>query len=387
MASIMTTTSSIGLTGLLVLAAACTNPGELARSGAALGGDDPTPDAGTPPPPPTVPDGDPDQLTGNCPENTCGTNSPVIAGVYFSRLHLGGLASPKGVQLTGVIGPNGGPMQLELVDGDRLRGIYTSGQVVEHGALTGTRLGILVQGAAYEILLRGVSQEPFWATASTSALAARPRQSSQPQPQQPQPQLQIESYELHYRPLGTTRDELLCSEADGDPTKLEALVFGGDLYDQATKAIQIGPETDGWLNIACTSNAIYKMHKIGYTSAAQLRLGNYTTLDQRRAMLNAWTANVCGTGKSYTHADEPLTLRESLDVQSTASPYRYDSKTVEAIWGPSGAVCLTDPRLSEEIANLRNQIVAECGPSKPLPLCSELPGAWSAHGYVLTGNP
>lgn len=383
----MTTTTSIGVAGLLVLAAACMAPDERTSSLTAFEGETPTTPDAPPPPPPAFPDGNPDQLTGNCPENTCGTNSPVISGVYFSRLHLGGLVSPKGVQLTGVIGPNGGPMQLELVDGDRLRGVYPSGQLVEHGALSGTRLGVLVQDAAYEILLRGVSQEPFWATANTSALAARPEPSSLPPPQPQPPQPQIESYEFHYRPLGTTRNELLCSEADGDPTKLNALVFGGDLYDQASKAIQIGPETDGWLNIACTSNAIYKMHKIGYTSAAQLRLGNYTTLDQRRAMLNAWTANVCGTGKSYTHAGEPITLRESLDVQSPASPFLGDAKTIEAIWGPDGAVCLTAPRLSEEIPNLRDLIVSECGPEKLLPSCAELPDPWTAHGTVRTGNP
>ena len=269
-----------------------------------------------------------------CPPDGCGGNSPVIDGVYFWRLHVGGKPNPEGVRITGVKKANGEKMKLEAVaaEGDRLRGMSLGSPVLvtEHAGLIGTRIAISLDGKPYEILINAVApDERFWAVAGATT---------------------IESYELLYSPLSADeRPRPLCSEDDDQPARLRALVFTGDLYNPRTKEITVGAETNGWLNIACERSAIYKMHKIGYTTAAQGRLGKATSVPQRRAMLNAWTSNVCGTGRSFTLPGEPLTLYESLGIQLATSPYVVNpTETHEAIWSETGAVCLDTHRREED---------------------------------------
>lgn len=306
-----------------------------------------------------------------CPPNGCGGNSPVVAGVYFWRLHVGGLPNPEGVAITGAKNIGGSPMQLAAApEGDRLIGVSLDGlsTVTQGTSLIGTRISLLVGGQSYEIIIDWVEPtEKFWVVDGTKS---------------------IESYTFLYRPLGSAvRPIPLCSDEDGNPALLRALVFTGDLYNPATKHITVGPETDGWLNIACAGSATYKMHKIGYTTAAQGRLGLMTTIAQRRAMLNAWTSNVCGTGRSFTKQGEPITLREVKAAQLPTSPYLAAAVTREAIWSEAGAVCLDVHRRVEDEPDIYDQIKAECGAS-PVPACTPAQwGSWQAYGAVITGNP
>jgi hypothetical protein len=275
------------------------------------------------------------------------------------------------------------PLQLELVHGDRLRGVTAAGNIVEHTALVGTRIGISAkvedQLKQYEIIIGGVApivtsggagpEEWFWVGAQ------RP----------------IEAYDFVYTPIGTEERRPLCAEVDGNPSRLRGLVFGGDLYDPRTKAITTGPETGGWFNIACLESAIYKMHKIGYTSAAQDRLGIVTTIEQRRAMLNAWTANVCGTGQPFTQPGELITLRESLDLLPPGNGYLdpldpAKTQSIEAIWDETGAVCMNTARLDEDDNKIYQKIRTACGGKLP-ESCDGKVDNWAAHGLVLTGNP
>lgn len=316
-----------------------------------------------------------------CPANGCGGNSPVIDGVYFWRLHFGGKANPEGVRITSITAPNGGPMNLELVQGDRLRGGIGTFGYVEHTALIGTkiRVSMKVKGQLrdYEILIKGVApsvpigvalpQEWFWVKAP----------------------LAIEAYDFYYRPLFGPDQRLerpLCSEADGDPTMLRALVFGGDIYHPVTKRIEVGLVTEGWMNIACADSATYKMHKIGHTTAAGGRLGIATSVAQRRAMLNAWTSNVCGTGDAFTKQGERIKLRESFDMLLPGSAYldpldEAQTESIEAIWSETGAVCLNTHRLD----GTPDEFDIPC--REALPSCDEWLGNWTAHGHVVTGNP
>jgi hypothetical protein len=197
----------------------------------------------------------------------------------------------------------------------------------------------------------------------------------------------IEAYSFYYQPVDSMDRHPLCSEGDGDPNKIQALVFGGDLYNPNTKTIKVGPETDGWINIACRDSAIYKMHKIGHTAAAVARaVVEETTVDQRRAMLNAWTSNVCGTGEAFTKQGERIKLRDSLELLPEDSPYLdpldpEETASIEAIWGPGGAVCLDIHRLQGS----PDEVEIPCKDS--LSRCTDLLGDWTAHGHVLTGNP
>jgi hypothetical protein len=315
-----------------------------------------------------------------CPPNGCGGNSPLVDGVYFWRLHLpnlgdpgGGMENPEGVRITSVVDQGGTPMQLQLVEGDRLRGVdpVDGTPIAEHGALRGTQIRVSVKGEEFEILIDKVLPdsngagpiERFWIKAKS----------------------QIETYELRYRPLdsGIEVPPPLCSEGDGDPNKIHALVFGGEIYHPVTKTITAGPEAAGWINIACAGSALYKMHKIGHTSAAQARLQYETSPEQRRAMLNAWTANVCGEGTAFTEQGEPITLQESTD-EFHEEPYDQPPHSIEAIWSHEGAVCLNVPRRWDDEPGLCTTLKMLC---LPPPCTAEQVANWRDYGHVLTGNP
>jgi hypothetical protein len=268
-------------------------------------------------------------------------------------------------------------MRLTLAnEGDRLRGIDLDlGTIlVESTRLIGTQIEVDVGSHRYAILIEDVRPsnlgdgEHFWVPDASMQMPS------------------IETYVFRYQPLPLSVNQPwrpLCSEGDGDPSKLTALVFGGDLYDPVSKEITIGPSTQDWIDIACADSAPFKMHKIGYTTAGQERLGMATTLAQRRAMLNAWTANVCGTGEAFTVQGEPITLSESLGVFQHEE-YSRPSASIEAIWDERGAVCLNIPRRLDSDAAIYDKIRDKC--DQP-PRCNDLLDDWTNHFYVLTGNP
>jgi hypothetical protein len=310
-------------------------------------------------------------LNDPCPKDGCGGNSPVVNGVYFSRVHIGSVPSqttPEGVQISAVQ-RNGVPMRLKLTGGDYLVGVHpvTGGVLAQGTTLAGMRIEVLVNGEPYEIVLDAAAPSvKFWVGT----------------------ELPIWRYRFRYRALSgpdTRTYRALCSEGDGDPNMLEALVFEGDLYDPDTKGITVGPATAGWMNIACVDSAIYKMHLAGHTTAAQ-KTGVVTTLAQRRALLNAWTSNVCGTGEAFTRQGEPITLRDSLGVILKA-PYNATPQSREAIWDEHGAVCLDTHRLDEDDPDIYLAIAAACPGGVPPPPCEPLAGNWELHGHVMTGSP
>jgi hypothetical protein len=137
------------------------------------------------------------------------------------------------------------------------------------------------------------------------------------------------------------------------------------------------------MTIACAQSAPYKMYKLAHTTTAQNQLGIVTTVAQRRALLNAWTSNVCGTGQAFTHQGEPITLHESLDLLPPASPYSVPAVTSEARWNEYGAICLDHHRLEEDEPDIYARIKTECGGKLPPPC--DTPGLPA--GHVRTGNP
>jgi hypothetical protein len=312
----------------------------------------------------TDPDKDP------CGVDVCGNSVPELDEIEFLALDVGtvpGRPNPEGVRIIGVHDKDGVPMRLELAGGDRLRGVDpATGSVISEGpSLVDTRIKVAVNGKLYKIRIGAAAPtERFWAGARSL----------------------IWAYELYYHQLaGDPQPERpLCSAGSGRPDLVGAVVFGGDLYDRATGAITVGPATNGWMNIACAGGAIYKMHKTGHTSAAQARLGIATTVAQRRAMLNAWTLNVCGTGEAFTRKVE-FRLRDSLGVFS-AAPYDAPMRSREAIWDQDGAVCLDTDWLEKFDPGIHAKLRMACGDAVP-PSCRGLRGDWTARGHVLTGNP
>jgi hypothetical protein len=311
----------------------------------------------------------------------------VIEGVPFERLHLLGQANPQRIKIVSVVSGSGVPMQLQLVDesglpagdGDRLRGVDpVSGGLIASGiSLRGTMITVSVDTVAgpktYEIRIAGVMPTGgthFW-VGDQRAIETYDFRS----------RLAFDEDPKHERPL--------CANGD-DPTKIHALVFGGDLYDPVTKEITAGTTTHGWINIACADSALYKMHRIGHTSAAQRRLEGFATdIPKRRAMLNAWTANVCGDGTSFTVQGEPIKLAESGGWLPWDSEYldpldEMETESIEAIWGPNGAICLNTPRRLDKEPGICRDVANKCKPD----ICTkEQIDNWTQHGHVLTGNP
>jgi hypothetical protein len=311
-----------------------------------------------------------------CPPDGCGGgNSPVVSGVYFWRLDIAKVPSapnPEGVRITGVHRDMVSmPLRLRVVNGDRLQvvsSVNPDAVIADDTLVVGTRILIDVNGSPYEISIASAGQTAhFWLRHPVA----------------------IWEYELRYRPLfgppaAQRKKRALCSEGDGDPTKVSAIVFGGDLYNPVTKEVAEGPGTAGWMNVACVDSAPYKMYRIGHTSAASTRIGLATTLAQRQAMMNAWTSNLCGDGTSHTNQGETVLMRESFDVQNAQSPYLGEMGSYEAIWSEHGAVCLDTHRREDTEPGITAMLRTACTPA--LPTCDSMMDDWTAHGHVLIGN-
>jgi hypothetical protein len=128
-----------------------------------------------------------------------------------------------------------------------------------------------------------------------------------------------------------------------------AIVFEGDRYTDDKTVSEIAADK-GWFNLACAGTAPFKMHMLRHTKAGSVTpdgTPRSTTLPQRTAMLKAITADYCGDGRGWTGDGTKLWWADaqgwfqypSADI--TTAP---DSKGIEAIWGPNGALCLNEPR-------------------------------------------
>jgi hypothetical protein len=144
----------------------------------------------------------------------------------------------------------------------------------------------------------------------------------------------------------------------------------------------IGSATGPWFNIACAGSALAKLHLLRHTDAGAV--GSYTTtLDERRAMLKMYSADVCGRGESFTRPGEPLLLADNRGW------YTFNPATAsswEAIWNAKGARCLDVPRRLAEEPNVLVRIRAACGGVLP-PSCGALLPNWRAYGHVVSANP
>jgi hypothetical protein len=332
-----------------------------------------------------------------CPLDGCTGNSPVVGGIYFDRLHYAGpdyQANPEGVRIVSILSPlafGSVPMQLMLADennqpsqdGDRLLGILAdgSGHEVPSPELVGTRITVSAPDpmnsanlVPHVIVIDDVGRAPFWVG---------------PKDNNGTPTTLMTTYTFKADPDSPPPDgkiPFLCSRPELDPDGTDgtkAVVFGGDLYDANTKKITTGAATENWLNIACFGSAVYKTHRVGYTQAAAARVNISTTIDQRQAMLNAWTANVCGNGQSFTVPGQQISLEESMHVFTGVPHYDEQPVTYEAIWGPGGAFCLDVPRRFQNDSQVCGEIKNMC---QPPPCTDAMIAAWEQHGYVLTGN-
>jgi hypothetical protein len=302
----------------------------------------------------------------------CNDNSPIIAGAPFYELNIHGIPNDHGLRVTGFRSASGAPFQIDVRQA-RLVGLDPAGNIaldtpgISHAVIQLTDKFL----NTWEIKVVEIDSVGFWAAPAGLATTYH---------------LQV------HRPPGKDFD--LCSNPP-DPTAwpgnvFHAILFEGDRYSPVEKTVlATGSATAGWFNIACAGTATAKLHLARHTEpSASPTLP--TVLTQRQAMLRAYTAAVCPHSDAFTGKGEKLIVADNQGLM-TGPP---NLRNIEALWGPSGALCKTEWRLvhansmpQADANTLLAQIPVQC---PGVPLCSSIvgfPGNWQQHGMVLTTNP
>lgn len=155
-----------------------------------------------------------------------------------------------------------------------------------------------------------------------------------------------------------------------------ALVFRGDRYTRDRAVAQSA--SPNWSFIGCNGSAGSKMHLFRHTRASGM-----DDVGQRTTLLKAITADYCGTGRpAFTRFGHPLafaTLGGGESVPGLAGG------SLEALWGPQGAICLDEPRLRPPWTHAR---VEDSGCGRRINSCTWDVGTWTASGaHVVTALP
>jgi hypothetical protein len=167
-----------------------------------------------------------------------------------------------------------------------------------------------------------------------------------------------------------------------------ALLYRGDRYGPRKSVIASDP-SDGWSFIACNGGAGTKMHLWRHTYAGAFDdAGNptfMTTLSERTTLLKAITSDYCGTGApQFTVFGTPLAFATADEPSSFPAPYTRAMSSIEALWGPNGAKCLDQPRLTPrlQVEKACGRKFATCTPGAAVP-----PTGWFNTSHVVTANP
>jgi hypothetical protein len=332
----------------------------------------------------------------NCSYQGCGANAATVGdGIVFDEIDASGqLADPSGLQLVGAWAAGGRPVSIDVV-GDQLRATaldyptdtYATPQQLQDMVL---RLSH-TDGAEYELRINFVSMTTYW--------TVRPGD--------------IPVYQLYVRKTKLSGSGLPESELDppgpGRPictgknldTAAEtqalpygALMFAGDRFDDGHKTVTLVPAPDPaqppgprWFNLACIGTSMAKMHFLRHTTAGSFSNNGTpvsTTPAQRQAMLKMLTADYCGNGHSFTVNGRPLAYQDSMDWYTL---YRVDLERLddfEAVWGPNGAICLSQPRLAK-VDEIQGYCITHKRPM--IPTCTkDMKLNWRSYGHVASSN-
>jgi hypothetical protein len=296
-----------------------------------------------------------------CPEDTCGSNSPKIETLGFHELSLRGDSNLQDMRLVGAkLG--GAPVSVSVV---KAQLAARSGRFK---ALTGAQL------VGLQLFIEARIDEEM-STFQLDVMAAR----DLPYPVPAGSKDATGAYVVEYvdregvrRNLCTPRGgsaDLPYDEAFGQ-LATEAIFFEGDRINTGTMTID--PNVDPtWFNIGCAGHTLAKLHLTrNSTASGAARFGH--ALDDRQATLKMFVADYCGTGKPFTVAGQPLSWRDAAGVMDFyGAPF-----SLEARWTRDGAACLGEPRMTypatEEGAkkfwNIQQQVSDEC---PRLPLCQD----------------
>ena len=296
-----------------------------------------------------------------CPIEECGGNAAIAGFLRVGEGHIA-TAGPNqpnawGVRLVRYAKPSvGGNYTLSVENGQFQA---TDGATV----LTGTDLltGIL----RFEDLGGNTSTVEFVGIDSVQSWTANP--------------YNITRYKLALRNSDGTATPI-CSDATSihDPNAW-AVVISGERYDWPSKSVLAsGAQGDGWFNIVCVGHGLYKMKLMGYDPEPSPASSFATTDDERQATLKMITADYCGTGTGFTENGTSLEWR---NVENWSFNYTGEAGNREAVWGPTGALCLDTPRLGQ---SERSAIIDECqNAGVTLPPCHTIGQPtdmeWSSH--------
>ena len=148
-------------------------------------------------------------------------------------------------------------------------------------------------------------------------------------------------YELDVKE-GTGPWRPLCLDHNGEPT--EAILLT-DLWDPANGAKRT-PQVPGTITFACRDAALAKCVEWGYRPWASVN--GASLAEYHQACTRMVRADYCGDGTPHTVAGTPIHVLDQIGVQNVDPNVTY---TVEAEWGPNGAVCLnTDSRRDPQLA-------------------------------------
>jgi len=320
----------------------------------------------------------PDEPPPTCPPDECGNAASVGTDLLFFELEArGNLANHSGLKIADFRTDDDVSMFVDI-DSVKLYGRRRSdpSQKLQSDAdLLDAEIRLTRDGEDFYVRIAAITYKKLWVTPSSDLVPV---------------------YTFKTRPVGASLDQErpLCKgtdlAADDDWAGLgnnDAVVFTGDRYDGKQKQVSAAPGNDveKWFNVACIGTASAKMFFLRFTAATSTASENrITTIDERQAMFKALTADVCGTGPSFTVDGEPLRYDNKRGFRRTS----FTGTVVEAVWGKDGPLCFDEPRRLAEDPDVWDRIHAEC-PGKTWPACKNLLPIWKnvPTAFVLTSNP
>ncbi len=308
-----------------------------------------------------------------CPTWGCGTNSPTVGdGFLFDELDASGVTPNRGgVRIVKAWASDGRGVSLRVERHSLIATAFDGSRIYTGDAVIGMviRLHHDTYGD-YELLIENVQLQAltFWAGTAEAvpAYTIKSRKVGE---------LSFKEYACKY--------DVLAADPRWTGVEHAAIMFQGDRYDPDAKTVYETPSTDPWFNLACAATAPAKMHLMRHTRAGSfLASGSMaydTTIKERTAMLKMFTADYCGTGKSFTVDGQPLVYDDSNHWYRDATGY----STQEALWSSEGAICLDDPpRLYT-----KREVDAACG--RVLPACGDFRAwwyPWTSRAHVMSAN-
>ena len=146
------------------------------------------------------------------------------------------------------------------------------------------------------------------------------------------------------------------------------VLFEGERIDPTTKTISSTIDPN-WFTLGCAGHLLSKVFLTRHAWAS-LSTNYAPTLAQRQTMVRFYSADYCGTGRSFTIGGlVTVGFRDDMGGHPNWSPLDPSRLRLEADWGPNGAICLEYPR--DAGIDVESAILSEC--ARP-PSCSSLYG-------------